>query len=166
MAGPGSQAVRRPGPQTLRLAWDRGDRTVPGGDQEWTQQPARRQPRHGRLGDVTQGEGHLRPEQVRGGPQCVRISSWGNETECRCHQQSVFGLYLKCDECLYNPEVIKANKWYHTITGLKRVWPKFALHSWKNYLLSILTGWNIAESRQIPFSNYLWLQTQCLFIEL
>ena len=26
------------------------------------------------------------------------------------HQPSVFGLYLKCDECLYNPEVIKANK--------------------------------------------------------
>ena len=26
------------------------------------------------------------------------------------HQPSVFGLYLKCDECLYNPEVIKGKQ--------------------------------------------------------
>ena len=79
--------------------------------QESTQHPDNQsQPQHGRLGDVPKGKGHLRPEQVRGGPQCGGISSWGNKTECHCHQRSVFGLYLKCDECLYNPEVIKGKQ--------------------------------------------------------
>ena len=91
-AHPSGQAARQWGgpAQTLRLGWDwrletgQSRAVISAVNTEHNTESGNQwQPQHGRLGDVPQGEGHLRPEQVRGGPQRVGISSWGNE--CHCH---------------------------------------------------------------------------------